>query len=128
MAVIRKLVDATLVIDNNVIGYVPNSLGYTEGLGEQKVRVQTSGGGNVQTVVSEDVSKKVAMIKFNLEPTQTNIDLLRSIKTDLNGHVVTISALGFTKTITGAVITKDYEVKFGMDEVINVEMEGNPAK
>jgi len=127
MAIIRKTVDATLIIDNNVIGYVPNTLSYTEGLGEQKLRVQTSGGGSVQQVVSEDATKKQSMVKFHVEVTAGNIELLRAIKANQDGHVITLSTTGFTRTITGAIMVNDYSVKLGVDDTIEVEFVGNAA-
>lgn len=125
--VIRKLVDATLILDNNVVGYVPNSLSFTEGLGTQKLRTQTAGAGSIQHVLTEDVSTRVSTVKFSLEPTVDNVALIRSIKADQTGHVITISQQGFTRTITGAVLTNDFEVKLGMDDVIAVEFHGNSA-
>ena len=127
MAVIRKLVDATLIIDNNVIGYVPNTLKFTEGFGEQKVRVQTGGGGVVQQVVADDVTSKQSMVTFQVEPTIANIDLLRAIKANMDGHVITISTSGLTRTITGAILTKNYEIGLGTEETIELEFVGNGA-
>lgn len=127
MAVLRKIIDATLIIDNNVVGYVSNSLSFTEGLGEQKFRTQVSGGGAVQHIITDDFTKKVSTVKFTVEPTAANVALFRAIKANQDGHVVTISATDFTRTITGAIITKDYEVKFGSDDVMDIEMTGNAA-
>lgn len=127
MSAIRKIVDATLIIDNNVIGYVPNTLKFTEGFGEQSVRVQTGGGGSVQQVVADNVSMRQSKVMFDVEPTAANIELLRSIKNDQNGHVITISTSGLTRTVTGAILTSDYEVGLGTEEVISVEFTGNSS-
>jgi hypothetical protein len=127
MAVQRKIVDATLIIDNNVVGYVPNTLKFTEGFGEQSVRVQTGGGGSVQQVVADDVSMKQSSVMFEVEPTAANISLIRSIKNNQDGHVITISTTGLTRTITGAVLTSNYEVSLGTEETIQLEFIGNPS-
>lgn len=127
MAVLRKIIDATLIIDNNVVGYVPNSLAYTEGFGEQKFRTQVSGGGAVQNILTDDATKKQSMVKFQVEPTVDNVALMRAIKANQAGHVVTISATNFSRTIVGAIITKDYEVKFGADDIIDIEMVGQAS-
>ena len=127
MAVQRKIVDPTIIIDNNVIGYVPNSLKFTEGFGEQTLRVQTGGGGSIQQVVADDVSQKQSMVSFQVEPTVANIELMRAIKANQAGHVITISAPGITRTITGAILTSNYEVSMGTEEIIDLEFIGNPA-
>lgn len=127
MAVIRKIIDATLIIDNNVVGYVPNTLSFTEGFGEQKLRTQTGGGGAVQQVVADDITKKHSTVKFQVETTAENLALMRALKNNQDGHVVTISTTNFSRTITGAILVKDYEVKFGTDDTIEVEFMGNSA-
>ena len=128
MAVLRKIYDPTLIINNFVCAYVPNSLRYFEGLGEQKVRVQTGGGGSIQQVLTEDITKRQTSVKFKVEPTAQNIDFLRAIKSNMDGHVVTISAPDLTRTITGAILVTNYEVGLGMDEEIEVEFVGNAAQ
>ncbi len=125
--VIRKLVDATVIIDDVAIGYTPNSLSYTEGFGENKVRTQTSGGGHIQRVVAQDASKMHSDVKFKMEPTADNVEVLRAIKANLDGHVITLSAPNFTRTITGAILISDYEVKFGIDDTIDLHFTGNAA-
>lgn len=125
--VIRKLVDPSIIIDNIVVGYVPNSIHFTEGFGHQKLRIQTGGGGARQQILADDVSKKFSKLKFKMEPTAENINFLRSIKANFDGHVITISDVNMTRTITGAIIINDYEVKIGTDAEIELEFEGNPA-
>lgn len=128
MAVLRKIYDAILIIDNLVVNYVPNSLRFSEGKGEQKLRVQTSGGGSVQQVLTEDITKKQSTVKFKVEPTAANIDFFRAIKSDLDGHVITISGPEITRTVTSAILVNDYEIALGMDEEIELEFIGNPAQ
>ncbi len=127
MALLRKIYNPTLIIDNLVVAYLPNSLRYTEGLGEQKLKVQTGGGGTVQNVFAEDISKKQSHVKFKMEPTAENLDFIRAIKADFNGHVITLSDGDFTRTITGAILVNDYEIGLGMDEEFEVEFLGSPA-
>ncbi len=127
MAIIRKIVDATVIIDNTVVAYVPNSLDLTEGFGEQKIRTQTGGGGSVQSIVADDITKKHSKVQFKMEPTADNLALLRTIKADQNGHVITLSAPGFYRTVTNAILTSDYEVKLGVDDTIQVVFMGSAA-
>lgn len=128
MAVLRKLYDPTLIIDNLVVAYVPGSIRFTEGKGEQKLRVQTGGGGSIQQVLAEDITKKQSNVKFKVEPTAANIDFMRALKSNLSGHVITISAPEFTRTITGAILVNDYEIELGMDSEIELEFVGNAAQ
>lgn len=127
MANTRKLVDPSIVINNIVVAYIPNSLEFKEGFGEQKVRVQTGGGGAKQLVLADDVSKKIGSCKFKIEPTAENINLMRTLKANMDGHVITISDQDMTRTITGAVLITDYDVKLGTDQEIDLEFHGNPA-
>ena len=127
MAIIRKLADPTIIIDNLVVAYIPNSLELTEGFGEQKLRIQTGGGGSRQQVLSDDVTKKQSNVKFKMEPTADNIAFLRAIKANLDGHVITISAPDMTRTITGALLVNDYVVKMGAEGEIDLEFVGNSA-
>jgi hypothetical protein len=62
-----------------------------------------------------------------MEPTADNINFLRAIKANFDGHVITISDINMTRTITGAIIINDYEVHIGTDAEIEIEFEGNPA-
>jgi hypothetical protein len=133
MAIIRKIVDPSIVIDNLVIAYVPNSLSFTEGFGAQKVIVQTGGGGAVQQIVADDVKHKLSTVKFKIEPTVDNITNMRAIKANQHGHVITISGQDnlsgetITRTITNALCTSDYTVAFGTDSEIDLEFVGSSA-
>lgn len=125
----RKLVDPTVIVDNLVLGVVPNSVQFTEGMGEQKVFVATAGGGSVQQIVADDVTGKQSHLKVHVFPTFENIKNIRAIKANMNGHVVTLSdaASDFHRTITAAVLVNNYEVKLGTDDVIELEFIGNPS-
>ena len=127
MANEKKLVDPALIINNIVIAYVPNSLEFKPAGGEQKVRAVTSGNGSIQIVVADDMSKRISSCKFKLEPTTFNINVMRDLKANQDGHVLTMSTPDFTATITGAVLTTNYDVKFGVDQEIELEFHGNQA-
>jgi len=128
MAIIRKIYNPTLIIDNLVVAYVPNSLSFSEGLGEQKLRVQTGGGGTIQNVLADDITKRQAKVKFKIEPTANNLAFVRAIKANLDGHVITLSDTDFTRTITGAILVSDYNIELGADSEVELEFMGNPAQ
>ena len=61
-----KLSNPTIVINNIAVAIVPNSFSFTEGFGEQDIKVQSAGGGSVQTVLSSNVETNMSMVKFSL--------------------------------------------------------------
>lgn len=128
MAIQRKLVNPALIIDNLVVAYVPNSIRYTEGFGEQQFRTQTGGGGTVQQIIIDDLSKKRSMVKFKIEGTVQNIEFFRAIKANQDGHVITISDTDFTRTMTGAILVSDYEVDLSNEGEIELEFVGNSMR
>lgn len=123
------LATPTVMIDNIAYDIVPNSFKYTEGFGEQIVRTQSSGGGQVSTVVARNVETSKSKVSFSLEPTQVNIENIRTVKASLDRHVITAfdNRIGFTRTFQQAVLINDYEVNLGSDTSIDLEFEGAPA-
>lgn len=124
------ITDATLVINNVAVAYVPNSITYNEGLGEATYRAQSSGGGQVQGVYSENVETRIPWIKFSLFNTPENIANLKNWRQNKNTNAITLSAtiLGstnFTRNISNAGIVNNYEVGLGADSSIEVEFKGD---
>ncbi len=126
-----QLSDATLIANNEAIGIVPNSLSYTEGFGEQDVRVASIGGGKVEQVYAQNVESNISMLKFELPTTPENIKLARSWKSNQNQNVFVIAGStnegDVTKTFTQAAVVNDYEVAIGSEGSIEVEVKANPA-
>lgn len=122
-----KLSNPTIVINNIAVPIVPNSFSFTEGFGEQDLKVQSSGGGSVQTVLSSNVETNLSMVKFSIHNTAENIDLARTWKTNLNRNAISITGEGLSRSINNAALTNDYEVKLGSDATIDVEFKGDPA-
>lgn len=119
----------TIMIDNIAYNIIPNSFKFTEGLGEQMVRTQSSGGGQVAVVVARNVETNKSKISFSLEPTQVNIEQIKAVKASLDLHVITAfdNRIGFTRTFQQAVCTKDYDVALGADTPMDLEFESAPA-
>jgi len=126
-----QLSDAALLVNDEAIGIIPNSLTFTEGLGEQKVRAVSIGGGAVEQVYANDLETNFSMVQFEMPTTPENISLARSWKTNGNGNVVTIAgetAEGqLTRVFTQAALTGNYEVPIGTEANISIEMHGNTA-
>jgi len=122
-----KLSNPTVVINNTAVPIVPNSFTYTEGFGEQELKVQSSGGGSVQTVLSNNVETNMSMVKFSLHNTAENIDLARSWKINSNNNAITITGDGLNRAVNNAAVTNDYEVNLGSDTTVDIEFHGDAA-
>lgn len=121
MAAPIALVNPAVLVNNLSVPIVPNSLTYTEGLGEQTVRVQSAGGGSVQSVLSNNVETNLSMVKFEMFPTAENIALILSWKVNGNQNVVSVTGAGLTRSFTNATLTNNYEVALGSDTKIPLE-------
>lgn len=119
----------SVTVDNTVLPIMPNSVSYTEGFGEQTVRVQSSGGGSVQQVISTNLETALSTFKCTVLNTIANINFLRQIKATRAPHVVTWfdNTNGFTRTMEQAVLTNDYEVNLSSDGNISLEFKGTAA-
>lgn len=126
-----QLTDAALLVNDEAIGIIPNSLSYTEGLGEQKIRVVSIGGGATEQVFANDLETNYSMVKFEIPTTPENVALARSWKSSGNTNKISIAgktAEGqLTRTISQAALTVDYEVPIGTEANISIEMQGNTA-
>ena len=121
------LVNPAVNVNNISIAIVPNSFTYTEGKGEQVVRVQSAGGGSVQSVLSQNVETNLSMVKFEMFPTADNIAAILSWKNNGNQNAISATANGFTRSFTNATLTNNYEVALGSDTKIQVEFHTDAA-
>jgi len=125
--------DPAVVINNESVNLAPGSVKYTEGLGEQSIRAQSSGGGSVSQVFSDDVSTHFSMCKFELYNTIESISLARKLKTNKNGNTITVTGKDPTtgkkisRTFKQAAICNDYEVQLASDATFELEFKSLPA-
>lgn len=126
-----QLSDATFVVNNEAIGTVPNTISFTEGLGEQSVRAASTGGGGVEPVYANDLESAFSMVKCELPSTPENINLARTWKINKNNNVVQIIGETLegtvTRTFARAALTSDYEVGIGADASIPIEFKAMTA-
>ena len=80
----------TVLANNEALFVVPNSIKYTEGFGEYKVRSQSGGGGTTETVFSEDAETKISGFTLDLYPTADNVRIARQIKANRNQNAFDI--------------------------------------
>ena len=126
-----QLSDAAVLVNNEAVAIMPNSLMYTEGLGEQTMRAASVGNGKTEQVYSANVESNFSRVKFELPTTPENIRLAREWKANRNQNVVQIAGSTpegeVTRTFTAAALTADYEVGIGSETTIPVEFMANAA-
>lgn len=124
-----QIVDPTVQVNDTTIGVIPNSVSYTEGLGEQKIRAVSIGEGATEQVYAEDTESKFSMVSFEVPPTVANLAFFKSAKQGQNTNLVTLSGSttdgNFQRTMTQSALTNDYEVPLGSDTNISIEFHGN---
>ncbi len=123
--------DPTLTINNVIVAIVPNTLSFTEGLGEQAMTVASAGGGNVEPVFSNNVETNLSMIKFEMPAFIDNIAAHRAWKAASNQNLVQISGRTpegvITRTFSQAAVLSDTEIPLQSDANIAVEFKALPA-
>lgn len=124
MANLNEITTPSIVINNVPVSIVPNSFSYTEGKGEQTMRVASSGGGNVDIVYSDDVKTHLSNVKFKMYSVDAYIENIRVWKSNLSNNVITASSDvtgNFTRTFNFAALTNDPEVTLGADSTVDFE-------
>jgi hypothetical protein len=125
---VQALTTPSITVNNITVAIVPNSFSYTEGFGEQALRVQSAGGGGVQQVYSDNAETKVSSAKWSMINTAENIALIRTWKANSNANAISATAAdGFARTFNNAALTGDYEVNMGADTTIDVEFMSDSA-
>lgn len=126
-----QLADALVAVNNDPVAVIPNTVSFTEGLGEQKVRAASAGGGQVEQIYSNDIESNFSTIMFEIPATVENIAKARQWKSNKNQNVIQIVGQtpegSVTRTFTQAAILNDYEVKLGSETNIEIEFKSNPA-
>ena len=123
----KVIANPSVVINNAPTNIVPNTLVFTEGFGEQNVRTQSSGGGSVETVFSNNVETNMSKVNFSLFPTTENIELAREWKSNLDENAIQITSDEFNRSVNGAALINDFEVNLGSDTTIDLEFVGASA-
>lgn len=126
------LANPSVVVNNEPVAIVPNSVTYTEGKGEQNMRAASTGGGGVEQVFSENVETNFSMVKFTVYNDPESVNLARTWKNNKNRNVVVISGKTsdgskLRRTFNMAAILNDYEVALGSETEVPLEFKSNPA-
>lgn len=124
-----QVTDATVLVNNEAIGIVPNSLKFTEGFGERKKRTVSVGDGKTEQIYARDNETRKGRVMFELPTTIDNIALARAWAANDDRNVVQIAGQTvdgeLTRTYTQAAVINDYEVEVGTETNISIEIEAN---
>lgn len=126
-----QLSDATFIVNDEVVLTIPNSISFTEGLGEQNMKAGSIGGGAVEAIYSNDLQSAFSMVKADVPSTPENIDLARKWKLNRNNNVVQIVGETLegtvTRTFARAALTTNYEIGIGSESAITIEFKALTA-
>jgi hypothetical protein len=127
----EQLSNASVVVNNAPVAIIPNTLTFTEGLGEQSIRAASSGGAQTEQVFSDNIEMRYSTVKFELPPTIENIAFAREWKINKNQNLIQVSGRTadgtLTRTFSQAAMLTDYEVPLSADGNITLEFRANPA-
>lgn len=129
------LANPTVTVNNEAWKVVPNSVKFTEGLGEQNMRAASSGGANTEQVYSQNVENNFSKVTAQFFPDPEQIDKIRAVKVNNNNNLIVLTGnvtdKGVVKSLkrsfTNAAILTDYDVELGADTVIEIEFQSDPA-
>ena len=113
---------------NGVSVYIkPNSLKYTEGFGERKVRVASGGGARKEIIATEDVETQFSDFMITVYTTTENIALHREWLANFNANTVGWIEKGESRTINNAIVTSNAEINPGVEGEFEVAFQGDAA-
>ena len=124
---VQAVTNPLCIINNILINYIPNTLTFNEGLGEQSVKTQTSGAGKVETVYYQNLENNVGMVKLSMRTTEENMRSAKFWKNNGNNNSIILAFENFTRTFLNCALTSSYEITFGDDGKFDIEFSGNSA-
>ena len=125
------LTDASVEVEDEAWPIIGNSVTYTEGLGDKTLIALTQGGKPVMCV-SQDVTTRKSMIKFEVPSSIEMMDKTRDTQVKGFGLVIRISGTDAAgnrlgRTFRSAVHTNDPEKAIKNDGTIALEFASSPA-
>lgn len=123
---INSLSVPQVVLNNKVLGIVPNTFMFTSGRGEYTHRRASSGGNGTVAVISKNAETFKSRVTFEIYPTSDNFDTLDTAKLNVASNTLQASEDGKTFIFTNFTITNDPEFNTGNDATVSVEAEADP--
>lgn len=127
-ATIFGIANPTVLLNGEILSFVPNSLSFKRGFGDVKTRPESAGGENVDNVVTRDLTTATGHFTFKMTPTADNIALIINAQENFgNNEVQIINAINVSMnaSMSGASIMNDPDFAIGADTDISIEMQGN---
>ena len=128
---VQKVASGTLLVNDETVGWSPNTLEFDEGLGEQSVEAAIVGSGLAEQIIIEDLESNFGMVNFSIPVTVENIALARKWKKNPGRNLIQIlsqtSTGSLTKTFQQATLTNAYTVPISTDGKIDLEFKTNQA-
>ncbi len=125
------LVDASVEVDDEAFPIKGNTLSFTEGLGESSVEAATQGGKTI-LIVSQDVTTRKSMVKFEVPTSVEMMNKSRDIAAKGPGRTVRISGTDpagnrLGRTFKSAIMVTDPEKSIQNEGSIPLEFNAAPA-
>lgn len=123
------LSNPTVVVNDDTISILPNSLSYKEGQGDAKVRPLSAGGDAIEVVVTSDAETKASMVKFKVSNSDTHLGQVNEwlLARSDGGVTITLSEGDISIPFTGMIMTTEPERSVGADGEVEVEFMGPPV-
>lgn len=120
------LSNPTLRVNNETIGFKPNSISFKLGKGEKSVKGVSEGEGSSDVAMSENIEDRVGMIKFSLFSDPVLIELFNVwASQDINiGNDVKIFDRRFNATLVRGIVVNDPDINSGVDAEFEVDFKG----
>jgi len=117
-----------IVINDELILFVPDSLKYTKNTAKTVVKSLTAGGTSVITVHSQDITESMSSVEFDIKATSRTIDLLDYWGGSIAENVIEISSANgdIALAFTGMSLEEIPNLEFGADAKITVKFVGDP--
>lgn len=123
-----SLTNPAILINGSPVAYVPNSLEFSDGYGDRSIRTQTTGDGNVEQIITQDVESQIGRVKFTLLSTTDNIKRVTQWEQNIDANAIELSAApDFTRQYAKMVVMSEPSKTAGQDANFDVEFQGSKA-
>ena len=123
----RTLSNPSVVIQNETIAIIPNSLSFKIGSGDKEVKAQSAGGGSIEVVVSENAETMISMVKFKLFNTAGNLQRVKDWSVLFSETITLSDPNGINESFRDMVVTTEPERSIGADGDLEIEWKGAPS-
>lgn len=119
--------DLQLVINDELIAYVPKSLKYTSSTAKVEVKALTTGGTGTSSVHSLDATESLSKVSFDIKATKQTLKSLNVWFSQIAKNVIELSSANgdIAGAFVGMSLIEMPMLEFGADANITVEFVGD---